>query len=295
MKTGFKSSWSLRASECFLGFISNRLSYFITVRITFTCILYPQWTHMISCTHHVGFLFHSSAKEHAKTRKQFETNFAKNEISPGQAASVFSCKVRSKTGICRSSGISGLYLQPVMDLSKSDCDCWKQPAAWVHKIVSNLTNYTCVGALTCLAGLIIKTKELVRLIQALGWAANQRKWRSLAEPSSSSRVFSWGEWRWLCKQARRASCNWHRLFSWWSQMMMMIIYLLIYVQMHFRISMHEIEPKHWRHHWLPLYGSCMVSSRVYGMYMEKDGSQHQGDSSTLLEKRVTSLKSPVLG
>ena len=32
----------------------------------------------------------------------------------------------------RSNRISGLYLQPVTDLSKSDRDCWKQPAAWTH-------------------------------------------------------------------------------------------------------------------------------------------------------------------
>ena len=50
-------------------------------------------------------------------------NFAKNEIYLGQVASVFSGKVRLKTSICRSSGISGLYLQPVTDLLKSDCDC----------------------------------------------------------------------------------------------------------------------------------------------------------------------------
>ena len=39
------------ASECFLGFICNCLSYFITVRITFTCILYPQCTHMSFITY----------------------------------------------------------------------------------------------------------------------------------------------------------------------------------------------------------------------------------------------------
>ena len=32
--------------------------------------------------------------------------------------------------------------------------CWKQPAAWAHKIVNNLTNYTCVvRVLTCITGL----------------------------------------------------------------------------------------------------------------------------------------------
>ena len=101
-----------------------------------------------------GFLFHGSVKERAKTRTNFATNFAKNEIYPGQAASVFfSGKVRLRTGICQSSGISGLYLLPVADLLKSDRDCWKQPAAWAHKIVSSLMNYTCMGALTCLTGL----------------------------------------------------------------------------------------------------------------------------------------------
>ena len=39
----------------------------------------------------------------------------------------------------------------------------------------------------------IETKKLVGLIQALGRAANQRKWRLLTVPSSSSHVFSWGE------------------------------------------------------------------------------------------------------
>ena len=38
------------ASEFLGGFICNRLSYFIPVRITFTCILYPQGTHMIIYT-----------------------------------------------------------------------------------------------------------------------------------------------------------------------------------------------------------------------------------------------------
>ena len=35
------------ASEFFLGFICNYLSYFTTVKISFTSILYPQFTHMI--------------------------------------------------------------------------------------------------------------------------------------------------------------------------------------------------------------------------------------------------------
>ena len=35
------------ASESFLGFICNCLSYFTTVKISFTSILYPQFTHMI--------------------------------------------------------------------------------------------------------------------------------------------------------------------------------------------------------------------------------------------------------
>ena len=35
------------ASECFLGFICNCFSYFITVRITFTCLLYPPCTRMM--------------------------------------------------------------------------------------------------------------------------------------------------------------------------------------------------------------------------------------------------------
>ena len=44
------------ASELFLCFICNSLSYFITARITFSCILYPQCTHVIlSYTHLVIF------------------------------------------------------------------------------------------------------------------------------------------------------------------------------------------------------------------------------------------------
>ena len=36
------------ASEFFLSFICNCLSYFTTAKISFTCILYPQFTHVIS-------------------------------------------------------------------------------------------------------------------------------------------------------------------------------------------------------------------------------------------------------
>ena len=35
------------ASEFFLGFLCNCLSYFTTAKISFTSILYPQFTHMI--------------------------------------------------------------------------------------------------------------------------------------------------------------------------------------------------------------------------------------------------------
>ena len=35
------------ASDFLLAFICNCLSYFITARITYTCILYPQCKHMI--------------------------------------------------------------------------------------------------------------------------------------------------------------------------------------------------------------------------------------------------------
>ena len=40
----------VEASEFFLGFVCNCFSYFITARITFTCILYPQYNHMIIYT-----------------------------------------------------------------------------------------------------------------------------------------------------------------------------------------------------------------------------------------------------
>ena len=37
----------IEASEFFLGFICNCLSYFTTAKISFTSILYLQFTHMI--------------------------------------------------------------------------------------------------------------------------------------------------------------------------------------------------------------------------------------------------------
>ena len=37
----------VETSEFFLGFICNCLSYFTTAKISFTSILYPQFTHMI--------------------------------------------------------------------------------------------------------------------------------------------------------------------------------------------------------------------------------------------------------
>ena len=43
----FWGSSGIRALEFFLGFICNCLSYFITARITFTSILYPQCSHML--------------------------------------------------------------------------------------------------------------------------------------------------------------------------------------------------------------------------------------------------------
>ena len=45
------------ASEFLLGFICNRLSYFINTRVTFTCILYPQCTHNL---YHIHFTSPSS-------------------------------------------------------------------------------------------------------------------------------------------------------------------------------------------------------------------------------------------
>ena len=45
----------VEASEFFLGFICNCLSYFITARITFSCILYPQFTHDLYSIHIVNF------------------------------------------------------------------------------------------------------------------------------------------------------------------------------------------------------------------------------------------------
>ena len=42
---------SVGASEFFLGFICNCFSYFTTAKISFTAILYPQFTHMIFITY----------------------------------------------------------------------------------------------------------------------------------------------------------------------------------------------------------------------------------------------------
>ena len=41
--------------------------------------------------------------------------------------------------------------------------------------------------------------------------------------------------------------------------------------------------------------SLVGKSLVYMVYTEEDGSQHRGDSPTLFEKRVSSLKSLILG
>ena len=51
---GFESHWSLRV---FLGFICDCLSYFMTARLTFTCILYPQCTYMIFIIYTYNFPF----------------------------------------------------------------------------------------------------------------------------------------------------------------------------------------------------------------------------------------------
>ena len=61
--------------------------------------------------------------------------------------------------------------------------------------------------------------------------------------------------------------------------------------MRFTISMHEIEPKALK---APL-AAAIRFMLVYMVYTEEDGSQHRGDSPTLFEKRVSSLKSLVLG
>ena len=46
-KSGLYMIKIIWVSEIFLGFICNCLSYFITAKITFTCILHPQCTNMI--------------------------------------------------------------------------------------------------------------------------------------------------------------------------------------------------------------------------------------------------------
>ena len=68
-----------------------------------------------------------------------------------------------------------------------------------------------------------------------------------------------------------------------------------HVQMCFTISMHEIELKALK---APLAAAIPFMcdlQLVYMVYMEEDGSQHRGDSPTLFEKCVSSLKSLVLG
>ena len=40
----------VEASESFLGFLCNYFTYFTTVKITFTCILYPQFIYRIYIT-----------------------------------------------------------------------------------------------------------------------------------------------------------------------------------------------------------------------------------------------------
>ena len=41
----------VEASDFFLGFVCNCLSYFTTAKISFTSILYPQFTHTIFVSH----------------------------------------------------------------------------------------------------------------------------------------------------------------------------------------------------------------------------------------------------
>ena len=60
----------------------------------------------------------------------------------------------------------------------------------------------------------------------------------------------------------------------------------------FTISILEIEPKALK---APLAAAIQFMYDLYLVNMEKDGSQHRGDSPTLLEKRASSLKSPVFG
>ena len=51
-----KKNYPIGASEFFLGFICNCLSYFTTAKISFTSMLYPQFTHIwsLSYTLHVS-------------------------------------------------------------------------------------------------------------------------------------------------------------------------------------------------------------------------------------------------
>ena len=65
--------------------------------------------------------------------------------------------------------------------------------------------------------------------------------------------------------------------------------------MRFIISMQEIEPKASKASLAAAIRFMYDLYLVYMVYMEKDRLQHRGDSPTLFEKRVISLKSLLLG
>ena len=64
---GFKSRWSVRN---FRGFICNCLSYFTTVKISFTSILYLQFTHMIFILYTSWGSFNCDWNKHGWTLKR---------------------------------------------------------------------------------------------------------------------------------------------------------------------------------------------------------------------------------
>ena len=65
----------VEASDVFLGFLCNCLSYFITAKITFTSILYPQFTHDL---YHINFTFSEQfAQIIILVRMEYEVNDSK--------------------------------------------------------------------------------------------------------------------------------------------------------------------------------------------------------------------------
>ena len=82
-----------------------------------------------------------------------------------------------------------------------DRDCWKQPAAWAHKTVSNLMNYTCVGVLTCL--LVYQDKRTGMTHPSSWMSGKSKKVEVIGRAFFLFPHFQLGRViRWLCKQGK---------------------------------------------------------------------------------------------